>query len=361
LSFYLIWFFVGLVKTDSIEVSPKQKDKRQFSLFSLVVFPNNDCTGRSSGDTGTCFTESECTNKGGSTDGNCAQGFGTCCIFSSSTCGTTATQNKTYVTNPSYPSTYSTSGSCTFTVTPVSSDICQMRLDFSNFDLTESTSTGACTDSFAITSSSSRTYPTLCGTLTGEHIYFETARATSSQTLTFTISSSTSGTSWKVKIAQIECGSTSKAPNDCYQYFTGISGRVKSFNYGSTNLQIQGLSYSACIRQEYGYCGILWGPTQGLTTDTFEVSSTATAQTGGAVANDENAFLGIPCSRDDLYSGGNFAYYNSIAQTSDSAILASGCRFSLQVYNLASTQTGATGFDLSYHQAPCSNAVIGDY
>ena len=28
-----------------------------------------------------------------------------------------------------------------------------------------------------------------------------------------------------------------------------------------------------------GYCGILWGPTQGLTTDTFEVSSTATAQT----------------------------------------------------------------------------------
>ena len=30
LSFYLIWFFVGLVKTDSIEVSPKQKDKSMY-------------------------------------------------------------------------------------------------------------------------------------------------------------------------------------------------------------------------------------------------------------------------------------------------------------------------------------------
>ena len=65
---------------------------------------------------------------------------------------------------------------------------------------------------------------------------------------------------------------------------------------------IQSLTYSACIRQELGgycfqirnweniesnlatylisgYCGILWGPTQGITTDTFEVSSDATSKT----------------------------------------------------------------------------------
>ena len=40
-------------------------------------------------------------------------------------------------------------------------------MDFENFDLTESTTTGACTDSFAVSVGSSRTYPTLCGTLTG--------------------------------------------------------------------------------------------------------------------------------------------------------------------------------------------------
>lgn len=39
------------------------------------------CTG-ASGDMGTCFTTTECTEKGGSTDGNCAAGFGVCCVFS---------------------------------------------------------------------------------------------------------------------------------------------------------------------------------------------------------------------------------------------------------------------------------------
>ena len=46
--------------------------------------------------------------------------------------------------------------------------------------------------------------------LTGEHVYFETGRSTSTQTLTFTISSSTSGTSWKARISQIECGASYK-------------------------------------------------------------------------------------------------------------------------------------------------------
>ena len=46
-----------------------------------------------------------------------------------------------------------------------------------------------------------------------------------------------------------------RAPSDCFQFYTGIAGRVKSFNYGGTNLMLQGLGYSACIRQELGgYC-----------------------------------------------------------------------------------------------------------
>ena len=51
-----------------------------FSLFSIVQFPNQQCTGASSTSTyGTCYTSSECTTKGGSADGNCAAGFGVCC------------------------------------------------------------------------------------------------------------------------------------------------------------------------------------------------------------------------------------------------------------------------------------------
>ena len=143
-----------------------------FSLFSVVTFPNQQCTSASSTTStpvyGTCFSQSECNAKGGSADGNCAAGFGVCCTFLVSTCGSSVTNNCTYVQNPSYPSAYSTSGSCEYNVMPQSSDICQLRLDLDNFDLSESTA-GACQDTFDVTVGSSRDYHTLCGTNSGYH------------------------------------------------------------------------------------------------------------------------------------------------------------------------------------------------
>ena len=50
------------------------------SLFAVVQFKNNECTS-SNGDTGVCYTSTECTNNGGSASGNCAVGFGVCCII----------------------------------------------------------------------------------------------------------------------------------------------------------------------------------------------------------------------------------------------------------------------------------------
>ena len=104
-----------------------------------------------------------------------------------------------------------------------------LPLDLDNFDLTETASTGTCVDSFAVTTGSSRTYYTLCGTLTGQHskfkslkvclvtssflffsVYLETARKTTDQILTFTIGATTTVATWRIKVAQIECYSTSK-------------------------------------------------------------------------------------------------------------------------------------------------------
>ena len=56
------------------------RNKRQLSLFSIVQFPNQQCTSSSSSSTyGTCYTSSECSSKGGGSDGSCAAGFGVCC------------------------------------------------------------------------------------------------------------------------------------------------------------------------------------------------------------------------------------------------------------------------------------------
>ena len=88
------------------------------------------------------------------------------------TCGATVPNNCSYIQNPNYPSSES-SGECSFNISPLNADVCQLRLDFDNFDITETAPiTGACTDTFDVTSGSSRDYFALCGTLTGQHSKF---------------------------------------------------------------------------------------------------------------------------------------------------------------------------------------------
>ena len=90
-------------------------------MFNVVTFPNSVCAA-TSGYNGTCYTSSECTSKGGSADGNCAAGFGVCCVITTFTCGSKISTNTTYIRNPGYPSSYtpSTTASCAYTVNKVS-------------------------------------------------------------------------------------------------------------------------------------------------------------------------------------------------------------------------------------------------
>ena len=78
-------------------------------------------------------------------------------------------------------------------------------------------------------------------------VYFENARYTTTSTLTFTI---VTGGTWKIKISQIECSSTSRAYPDCDQYVTGATGTISSYNWA--NVQLQAKDYQHCIRREEG-------------------------------------------------------------------------------------------------------------
>ena len=147
------------------------------SLFSIVQFPNQQCAGSSSSSTyGTCYTSSECSSRGGSADGNCAAGFGVCCVISTSTCGSSVSTNTTYIRNPGYPSSFtaSSAATCTFTFTKVSDDICQLRLDFQTFSgFATSTTAGDCYDTLAVGGQTGVNPPTICGTNTGYHSELE--------------------------------------------------------------------------------------------------------------------------------------------------------------------------------------------
>lgn len=47
------------------------------------------------------------------------------------------------------------------------------------------------------------------------------------------------------------------ADDGCLQYYTGVSGKIKSYNYDPmTGLQLSNQDYSICIRSERNFCSI---------------------------------------------------------------------------------------------------------
>ena len=55
----------------------------QLSIFTVVAFPNEECQVVTDKVTkGTCMASDECDELSGTKDGNCAGGFGVCCVQS---------------------------------------------------------------------------------------------------------------------------------------------------------------------------------------------------------------------------------------------------------------------------------------
>ena len=92
----------------------------QFGLFSVVQFENKECSGSKESETGVCYTEAECNDHGGAKIGNCASGFGVCCMVKTSTCGSTVQQNSSFIQNPSHPSKWAPAQAtnCVYNVKP---------------------------------------------------------------------------------------------------------------------------------------------------------------------------------------------------------------------------------------------------
>merc|ERR1719242_1219820 len=153
--------------TASIILAKDQQDNRSgkiFSLFNVIQFKNDPCissstlsTGQSTNRNGTCFSESECSNKGGSAKGGCASGFGVCCVFLYSSTSNTISYNDSYLQNPGFPSAFTSTGTTiSYTITKCSNNICWLWLDFEQNTIeapsaTTEASGGACFDSFAVT------------------------------------------------------------------------------------------------------------------------------------------------------------------------------------------------------------------
>jgi hypothetical protein len=238
----------------------KQRQEKHFSLFSVVTFKNEECTSESTltggSRYGTCYTTTECSDKGGQTSGNCASGFGVCCVFIDKSVTTkTISENRTYIRNSAYPSyeTATTAVSVVYTIEKMASDICQIRLDFVDFVIGGPTvtteliaiqsATTCANDNLVIATTSGKTSVgggrgVICGAMKGQHLYVELS-PTSTDKATLTLSTVATATMtpavaqrvWDIKTSQIPCYANYRAPLGCDRYMTDIQGKITGWNF----------------------------------------------------------------------------------------------------------------------------------
>jgi len=245
---------------DSSEASsPNDREGKFFSVFQIVKFKNEACT-TNTGEMGTCYTESECTTAGGTPAGACASSFGTCCLFKATTCGGEINQNNAYIQSPAYPSAAPV-GMCMYTIKKCDSNVCQYRLDFEDVMLSQPMM-GDCTNDTLMVSQvdavSTAVVPmTLCGTLTGQHMYV-TVKNSDPSKVAFNVASMASMARWKIRVTQILCTDTENlAPAGCVTYDMADSGDITSYNYDNGNgALINNQKFCQCIKYTDNMCDI---------------------------------------------------------------------------------------------------------
>lgn len=334
-------------------VPVENREKKAFSLFSVVQFPNVECQPNKEGFkdlTGICQAESECSSaNGGTQTGNCGLGFGKCCVYTAETDTTkTITQNLTVIQNTKFPTAVTTAAKTyTYNIKPAA-ETCMLRFDFVKLDLVAA-ATGACTDMFKITSPIGISPPVLCGKSDGQHIYSDHAMSTTDTKVEVITGAGTESRLWRVKVSQIECSSELKPPSVCGQYFFGNSGFVETFNRGTTlSVSLQSLDYQICFRAPPGMCKLALTVDESTTTpDPFLLLAAATM----------NKQTAANCAPGQLIVDGTVHCGAKLNPTAESVangiVTAMANPLRVQFKTGAVTQAGTTGFRLRYSYQPC--------
>lgn len=259
----------------------EERDEKFLSVFQIVKF-NNDACEAVDGTLGTCYTAAECTAKGGEERGNCASGFGVCCVAVVDPCnGGVLALNNSYIVNPGFPNTVSDQSAAStcgtartirtnrqidtgamyeWTIKKAASDIVQLRLDFIYFE-TSAPMMGDCTnDTFVITGAdpvSMKNLPTnLCGVLTGQHLYVS-IKSVEEVKIGLNIASIGSQR-FQILVRQFDSTQLDYlAPRGCLQYFRNDVGTISTFNnQAGMGELLNNQLYSSCIAQNDAYCDI---------------------------------------------------------------------------------------------------------
>ncbi|XP_023224919.1 uncharacterized protein LOC111625895 [Centruroides sculpturatus] len=333
--------------------------------WRFLYFSGRPCEGRD-GRIGVCMEPKICAWKGGVEVGSCQQGRRICCSASRS-CGQTISVNGSYFINPEYPESLSSARACSVRLASVS-DLCQVRLDFEDLILRgPDSSTGRCEhDALRVTGGDRNDLvPSFCGSNSGHHAYIEVYSSSGPLTLTV-VTSEHAGIDrkWKIKITTIRCESPWKAPANCLQYYTGITGNFQSFNYDAQNAPTvsggypRNLNYAICFRKESGRCTIEYRVKDGSVFAIFNVDAGNEPTVNGGEAG-----VGVmECPTDYLLLGG-IRYCGSRLNPSleeenptENLPVTDNTGGPFVVNFVTDSEENAQGFNLDYEQILCSSS-----
>ncbi|XP_022220876.2 uncharacterized protein LOC111073053 [Drosophila obscura] len=267
-------------------LSGNSRHGKVIHLFPVPV--DGECLSNDDRRIGNCLNAYECRQKGGQSQGECAMGFGVCCVFLAS-CNVTITNNITYIVSPSFPSFMPANFTgCSLKVKMMSEDISQLRIDFHHFTLGQpNRRTGVCEGDVFNISGGPGGAISLCGQNSGQHLYYDVgARASPRQSTLYgslrpvdsVNASSTSNATgdriidinlnlsnrllplriWEMSVVQIPF--SQRAPAGCLQYHTGIEGVMQTFNFAENGRHLANQNYRICVRQETDMCSIMYQP-----------------------------------------------------------------------------------------------------
>ena len=131
---------------------------------------------------------------------------------------------------------------------------------------------------------------------------------TDTATVSITVGDSTSN-QWKIKVTQYSCDDPFVAAQaGCFQYFTGLTGTLQSYNYAGL-AQIQGHNYKNCIRAEEGYCCIQYDVV-GYAINALACSDSTAARCSGST-NCVSDYIIVPGvqTTGPIYSYDRFIYF----------------------------------------------------
>merc|ERR1711990_1224872 len=371
---------------------------RVLGLFSVVTFPNDECTTISTpAMSGICVTAEECSNSGDTiavASGNCASGFGVCCMRRIVAPGS-ITQDLTHIQNADFPGAETALNGA---VAPAvinravnimgGANICAIKLEFINVVLT-APAAGTCADQITVTTPARNPgagfgIEALCGTLTGQHIYVDvnTVGGAMAATVNINTAAAIGARMWKILVRQIECNDVNLPPAGCLQYHTGLAGQITSFNGAlAANAQqmIVNQNYLICIKQADGMCTVTYREARPATSgeiaagaiDSFNVGAEANGGAGNEMAGEAlgPSGIGMTCiAIQTAIVGGNGKtpgtaviieplgqICGGVFSGLDNQLLPGPVTgvFEVQVFVDGTATQPNSGFDLIYGQNPC--------